>query len=152
MRRRISGQFVAASSGLAVSLRSGRGPRIIIVAHGVDCAECAAYAARLAGEEDALNEWGARVTVVAPDGERAIAAPLAASGVEVLLSRDPAGTFGIAPAALVVTDEWGEVYFSIRAGSGHEFPDPGEVIDWIRFVAIQCPECEQPEGEWRSLP
>ena len=47
--------------------------------------------------------------------------------------------------------EWGEVFFVADAGLGHDLPGSGEMEDWIRFLAIQCPECEGPEGEWRSV-
>jgi hypothetical protein len=26
-----------------------------------------------------------------------------------------------------------------------------EVLERVKFVAMQCPECEGPEGEWRKL-
>ncbi|HEX6308152.1 MAG TPA: hypothetical protein VFZ69_08195 [Longimicrobiales bacterium] len=152
MRRRIGGQFVLAESGAAVSLRSGRGPRILIAVHGVDCAACAAWTARLAADRAPLDEWGARLTVVAEDTGRTAAAELRAAVVQLLLTPDPASALGVHVPALVIADEWGEVYFSVHAGDGHDFPDPAEVIEWIRFIAIQCPECEQPEGEWRALP
>jgi hypothetical protein len=54
-------------------------------------------------------------------------------------------------AALVIADEWGEVYSVADAGTGHRFPTPPEIIEWVRFLAIQCPECEGPEGEWKTV-
>jgi hypothetical protein len=64
---------------------------------------------------------------------------------------DPEGKLRAIGPALVVADEWGEIYFAASAADGDELPDPEELEDWARFVAIQCPECEGPEGEWRSL-
>jgi hypothetical protein len=63
---------------------------------------------------------------------------------------NPTDALGVDPPAVVVVDEWGEVYFSLRA-TGHDLPEVHDVIDWVRFVAIQCPECEQPEGGWKTL-
>ena len=46
----------------------------------------------------------------------------------------------------MITDEWGEVYFVADAGAGHDLPTLVEIGDWVRFLAIQCPECEGPGG------
>ena len=152
MAQRITGQLTAAATGAPVSLRSGRGPRIIVGVHAVDCAACAAYVARLCSESDALEEWGARVSVVAPRSDVTPAEELRAGCAELLVAEDGVeSALDVEPPALVVADEWGEVYFSTRAAGDHEFPAPAEVVEWIRFIAIQCPECENPEGEWRTL-
>jgi hypothetical protein len=88
---------------------------------------------------------------VVPDG-RANAATFAETttdALEVLVDAESA--FGSGHAALVVTDEWGEVHFVADAGAGHELPSGEEIVTWIRFLAIQCPECEGPEGDWRAV-
>ncbi len=54
-------------------------------------------------------------------------------------------------AGTIVADEWGEIHFAQSAGMGHAMPSAGELVEWARFVSIQCPECEGPEGEWRSV-
>jgi hypothetical protein len=59
---------------------------------------------------------------------------------------DPEGERPFGNAMVVIADEWGEVYFGADAGAGHEFPTPVEIAEWVRFLAIQCPECEGPEG------
>ena len=51
----------------------------------------------------------------------------------------------------MIADEWGEVYSVADAGAGHRFPGAPEIIEWVRFLAIQCPECEGPEGEWKTV-
>jgi hypothetical protein len=47
-----------------------------------------------------------------------------------------------APAALVA-DRWGEVVYLERASVGQPFrwPDVDELLSWVHFVEIQCPEC-----------
>lgn len=45
-------------------------------------------------------------------------------------------------AAVLVADPWGEVRFRHVAEAAHDLPEPAELVDWARFVAIQCPECE----------
>jgi hypothetical protein len=44
--------------------------------------------------------------------------------------------------ALVIADQWGEIHHVEEAGPDHRFPATGEVVDWVRYLAIQCPECQ----------
>ncbi|HEY0673594.1 MAG TPA: hypothetical protein VGD27_15050 [Longimicrobiales bacterium] len=114
------------------SLPTGRGPIVVIVVHEHDCAQCTAWIDSLAENMPAIQEWGGRI-IVAPRAESpANSAPLPIAGPGV-----------------VIADEWGEVFFQSK--HEHDFPAPQDVMEWVRFIAIQCPECEQPEGEWRNL-
>lgn len=133
MAPRIGGRLVDARTGARVDLRTGRGPRVIFVTHDTACAGCAAWLERLEAERAAFADWGGRLTVVIDDADARVA-------------------LGVTAAALLIVDEWGEVFFTAEGGAGHALPDSTEVIEWIRFIAVQCPECEQPEGEWRSVP
>lgn len=83
-----------------------------------------------------VAEWGGSLIVVPsePDGKTDLAARL-----------------GIRGAAVVIADEWGEIFFAADAGAEQALPTPDEIVEWVRFISIQCPECEQPEGEWRTL-
>jgi len=47
-----------------------------------------------------------------------------------------------APTALVA-DRWGEIVFLETASGGQTFhwPDVDELLSWVHFVEIQCPEC-----------
>ena len=51
--------------------------------------------------------------------------------------------YGLAGGSLVIADQWGEI-FHVEAGGPavHPFPAPAEVAEWLRFVTIQCPECQ----------
>ena len=89
--------------------------------------------------------------MVVPDG-RANAAGFAETttdALEVLV--DTEGVFGSGHAMLVISDEWGEVHYVADAGDGHGLPPREEIVAWVGFLAIQCPECEGPEGEWRAV-
>jgi hypothetical protein len=90
--------------------------------------------------------------VVVVPGPPEAGALLSAAGesLQVLSDREGALASGT-DARIVVADEWGEVYFVSEAGAGHELASPQEVVDWVRFIVIQCPECEGPEGEWRRI-
>lgn len=47
-----------------------------------------------------------------------------------------------APTA-VVANRWGEIVFLETASGGQTFrwPDVDELLSWVHFVEIQCPEC-----------
>jgi hypothetical protein len=49
---------------------------------------------------------------------------------------------GLAGPALVIVDRWGEIQFVAEVGSDcSELPAPAEIIEWLRFIQRQCPEC-----------
>lgn len=121
--------FPAKDTGLPVEPRSGRGPLVLVVAHAEMCDACSSYERQLSAADSTIGEWGGRVvSVTDPEGK--------------LLAHAP---------GVIIADEWGEIYFETEGGAEHALPDPDEVAEWVRFIAIQCPECEQPEGEWRTL-
>jgi hypothetical protein len=50
--------------------------------------------------------------------------------------------------ALYVTDHYREIYAALRPGE-HGWPTTaGDVVKWLVFVNIQCPECNAPECDW----
>ena len=116
------------------------------------CPDCQRYiSGLLASNGDRISEWGGRLGVVVPgDGGSAHELAETIGGVVPILL-DPEGKLALGKAMVIVTDEWGEVYFVMDAGAGHNLPGPVQIGDWIRFLAIQCPECEGPEGEWRTI-
>lgn len=145
-----------ARGGPPVAVRgNGREVGVLVFVHGSGCDACRAYVRELAGARQLLGEWGARLLVVSPE-PAASAARLAPEPTgTAAVAADPDGAFGartgLAPAAVLVADAWGELYHVAAAGPAHELPGVQEIVDWVRFVAIQCPECEGPEGAWREL-
>jgi hypothetical protein len=139
-------------AGAMINLRSGRGPRALVTLHSAACPECRRYVnGDFASVADWIAEWGGRLAVVVP-GRLENANELAKTPVAgIQLLADPEAELATGKAKVVITDEWGEVYFVSDAGAGHDFPSPRDIGDWIRFLAIQCPECEGPEGEWRTV-
>lgn len=49
---------------------------------------------------------------------------------------------GIAPPAVVIADKWGEIQHIAGAASAADLPRPEELIEWLRWVQMHCPECE----------
>lgn len=53
---------------------------------------------------------------------------------------------GVPSPGVVVADRWGEVYHVQPAARASSLPRANELIDWLRFVRNECPECQ---GETR---
>jgi hypothetical protein len=49
---------------------------------------------------------------------------------------------GIPPPSIVVADKWGEIQYAASGGSAADLPGPEELIEWLRWVQMHCPECE----------
>jgi len=59
----------------------------------------------------------------------------------------PTQAAGLPPApSVTIADRWGEVQHVAAAERDGELPPPAELVEWLRFVQIQCPECQ---GETR---
>lgn len=124
----------------------GRRVPVILAVHAADCAGCRAYARALAAAEAELREWDAHVVVVVPgdadDAARfadgaALPFPVVVDAERKLWMR-----IGLEGAVALVADPWGEVRMRHAAGAAHDLPSPAEVVDWARFIAMACPECE----------
>lgn len=114
--------------------------------HGAACAGCRAYLGGL-DPDGRLSNWGGRlITVLAASttGER-----LGAAGGEVV--RDPAGrgreVLGLerGTAAVVVVDRFGQLFARWSDPAGHDLPTASTLLEEVRFVGVQCPECEVPD-------
>lgn len=138
-----------AMTGAVVHVRRGRGPRVLFLPHYAACPECRAWIAALAAHSAAIKEWGGHANIVLHEECEHVTASEFPEQIQVLC--DAGETLGAAPAAVIIADEWGEIYFAAEAITDHALPDPTEVVEWVRFISIHCPECEQPEGEWRSM-
>jgi hypothetical protein len=53
---------------------------------------------------------------------------------------------GISPPTVVVADRWGEVYYVGEAGDAADLPSSKDLLEWLHYVQVQCPECQ---GETR---
>jgi peroxiredoxin len=124
----------------------GRRVPIILAMHSADCADCRAFAQALAAADAELREWDVHVVVIVPgDVDEAarfadgagLPFPVVADAERKLWMR-----MGMEGAAAIVADPWGEVRMRHAAGAAHDLPSPAELVDWARFVAMQCPECE----------
>jgi hypothetical protein len=44
--------------------------------------------------------------------------------------------------AVLVADRWGEVVYVAATSDVQDLPQVEEVLEWLRYVQSQCPECE----------
>lgn len=47
--------------------------------------------------------------------------------------------------AVFISDRFGELYHVAIARGEHELPSAKEILGWLSFIEIQCPECGAPE-------
>lgn len=59
---------------------------------------------------------------------------------EVVITRDAVA--GLSAPAVLIADRWGEVIAVERADDVAGLPPVAEILEWLRFVAHACPECE----------
>ena len=49
---------------------------------------------------------------------------------------------GVPSPGVVVADRWGEIYFVAASPSAQNLPSRDEVLEWVRYVQHECPECQ----------
>jgi glutaredoxin len=144
------------------SLEQLRGRRqvALFLGHDSGCLPCFGYARQLAGSRDALAEAEAQPLVVVADDIRAAGGWRHGIDDAVTILADPHGTWKQAVTAhvgaragdaiLLLLDRFG----APRAGSGAEeaggLIDPAEAVEWLRFLALECPECSG-ELPWATV-
>jgi hypothetical protein len=57
-----------------------------------------------------------------------------------VITRD--GISGVQRPGIVVADRWGEIHHVADGKTVDDLPGPDDVIEWLRYVQHQCPECE----------
>ncbi len=137
--------------GAEIDLRAGRGPLILLIKHSEDCEQCRGHLDALLERRVDMSHWGARVLGVIPAVKQRPHPQETSGAAESVMLSDREQLLADGRAGIIVADEWGEIHFAQPAEIDHAMPTADELIEWARFVSIQCPECEGPEGEWRSV-
>lgn len=143
-----------------------RRTRVLVAGHGAGCEACRRYAERLAEAAAEFGRWdGEAIVVAGPGGGGEPGAPRAAGGAAVEGSsrpalRDPEGAARRRldvpedRVALLVADRFGEVFLREEADEADALPEPDAVLEWLRYLATQCPECGVPDtaghGAWEA--
>lgn len=134
----------SADGGREVPIIWRRTAPILLFLHAEGCAQCRDYAASVAAEIVDLQEWDGRPLIVLATPPAAEDASPADIRIPVLHDAENrlADKLGVAAPAVVIGDQWGEIYESHSAGEGHDFITPAELVSWARTIATKCPECE----------
>ncbi len=109
--------------------------------------EQAAQVLRALAEKSAeVRENETRVIVVLPSGQQ----NAWKESQELIVATEESGRiFGDlatgTEAAIYFLDKFREIFHVYRITTKTEWPAAEELIGWIRFVAMQCPECHPPE-------
>lgn len=140
----------AGGLGTAVAGTPVRGaPResVALVFPHAGCAECRAYVDGLLRSLDSFRRWDARLIVVLPSEDGGSDELRLASGASIVRDADDElwPHVGKGSVAVIVADPWGAVYEVVRDADGHHLPIAHEIVEWLRFIATQCPECGVPD-------
>lgn len=49
---------------------------------------------------------------------------------------------GLSRPGALVADRWGEIVFAAHPADVPALPHPPELVEWLHFAQIRCPECE----------
>jgi len=141
-QRRLPDLALTSASGAGYRLQGGgRRSPVLVLVHAGPCAACDGYVHRLGAAAAALGEWDGEVLVISPAGA---GEPLPDASFPLLHDSEDrvAAALGVRPPAVVIADQWGEVHDVREAGDEHRFPAEAEIESWLRYLAIQCPECQ----------
>lgn len=141
---------------LSVESMRGRSQVALFLAHP-PCLVCAGYARHLALAREALAEVDARAVAVVPGIEAEVrrwARELVPDAL-VLIDADGAWqarlreTVQLPPddPALLLLDRYLAPRVGIAASEAGGLLTPGEVVEWFRYLGLECPECSL-ELEW----
>jgi hypothetical protein len=123
-------------SGRPVALRPPIPEATILVGiHSAACRGCLAYLEEFGPLEHEFRFWDARLLVTVPGG-----APAAQVRFGRLLRDDGERFSSRRRAAVLVADRYGQIFDLRRAGPRHDFPAPGELLEWLKYLGTLCPE------------
>jgi hypothetical protein len=54
----------------------------------------------------------------------------------------PAHPSLVPPPSVTIVDRWGEVQHVASSESERGLPSPAALVEWLRYVQMQCPECQ----------
>lgn len=137
--------------GFSLGQLRGRRQVALFLGHGADCLACFGYARQLARRREAFAEAdGLPLIIVA--GDTAAAAGWR-HGIDdaVTILADPDGGWKGAVAThvgatagdaiLLLLDRFGAPRAGSMAAEAGGLIDPSEAVEWLRFLALECPEC-----------
>ena len=151
----LPGFMLPAIDGSSVSLESYRGRTNLVVVFAGDKMDESPVAVLLKElvarrEEFALEAAQALVAVTSPPAAvpqrgRMAFPVLVDEGANIHRKMGATDAAGSPAPAVFVTDRFREIFAAYLPGHGLALPGAKEILDWLVFINIQCPECGVPE-------
>ncbi|MGH7445992.1 MAG: hypothetical protein ACRELT_00430 [Longimicrobiales bacterium] len=124
------------------------GAPVLLLVRDASLERARAWMMALEQNASELRVWGGRPLLITEHVAKS-AVPTVVAGDEVW------SDLGIRDSALIIADRWGVVYFLQETTTFDDLPPVDEVIEWVRYLSMQCPECgvidEPGYGEWALL-
>lgn len=140
--RRVPKLTLESATGEFVSLFRRRRATILILIHDLTCSACRAYVESIDAERAELDSWAADIAIIVSDDRGRPSAHASPCATYYDPERRVSELAGVEPPGVVVVDQWGEATDTQEAGEAHAFPAVAAVVSWVRYLAVQCPECE----------
>ncbi len=135
------------SDGSTFMLSDFRNKLNIVLVVVPDLNDATAQLLRHLAEKSAeVRENETRVIVVLrPEQQKQVQVP-----PELIAAADPTGRCfteltAESQVAIYFLDKFREIFHVYHVAHGHPLPIPDDILGWIRFIAMQCPECHPPE-------
>jgi peroxiredoxin len=112
---------------------------VLLFHHGRDCARCHEMLADFDAGSEEIRDQSATILAIGPEAPAASFPMLLDSSGEVTARQ------GLTVPAVVIVDRFGEIWAAWEGGADHRLPSSKDVIEWLEFLEVQCPECEPPE-------
>jgi peroxiredoxin len=118
---------------------------LLVLHHGRNCAACEAFLQTLAEHLETYRQEETVVLAIGPDEPAENQQMAARLGHPFPFLSDPAGRVvaqqGLVHPSLVIADRWGDIWAAWLGGAAHQFPSEQDIVQWLSFIEIQCPEC-----------
>ncbi len=128
----------------------GRRNLVLFLFNRADCLNCRTLLGLLSAEyENILVEEAELIVVLpgTPEEARALkhdfrlrCPVLYDKDQDIYRRLDALGAGGQPRAAILITDRYGEIYKAVVTEDERELPNITEILNWLNFVEIQCPE------------
>ena len=149
------GFTLPASDGSSVVLESYRGRTNLVVvfaADKMDESPVAMLLEELVARREEFTLEAAQVLVAVTSQPAAVAQRgrwtfpvLVDDGAHIHRNVGASDAAGRPAPAVFVTDRFREIFAAYLPGHGSALPGAKEILEWLVFINIQCPECGVPE-------
>lgn len=141
------------ADGGTFSVANLRGKRqaALFLGHDAGCLACFGYARQLAAAHADLGEADAVALIVVGSDPAAVAGWRHGVDPQSTILADADGAWKRAvtasieaaatDAVVIVLDRYGAPRAGASVAEAGGLPDPSAIVEWLRFIALDCPEC-----------